>query len=93
MQIYFPMLTPRQHEVANGIINGKTNKQIGNEIGIVEKSVKAHVTQILYVLGCTNRTEAAIILLNHFKLALTDDLKRKSVENVTGNTTGKKIKA
>lgn len=40
-------LTPTQAAVYHGIVRGYTNKRIGVDVGICEKTVKAHVTKIL----------------------------------------------
>lgn len=53
-------LTPRQREVLDGLREGKSNKQIANELGLTEGTVKVHVTAILRQLGVRNRTQAAI---------------------------------
>ncbi|MFV3130603.1 response regulator [Niveispirillum sp. KHB5.9] len=61
-------LTPQQLRVLAGIAEGKLNKQIAYEMGVVETTVKAHVTVILRRLGVVSRTQAAIVAS---KLALT----------------------
>ena len=53
-------LTPRQREVLEGLRDGKSNKQIAQELGLTEGTVKVHVTAILRQLGVRNRTQAAI---------------------------------
>ena len=54
-------LTPQQLRVLAGIAEGKLNKQIAYEMGVVETTVKAHVTVILRRLGVVSRTQAAIV--------------------------------
>ncbi|WP_372000973.1 response regulator transcription factor [Tistrella mobilis] len=54
-------LTPQQLRVLAGIAEGKLNKQIAYEMGVVETTVKAHVTVILRRLGVVSRTQAAIL--------------------------------
>jgi DNA-binding NarL/FixJ family response regulator len=61
-------LTPQQLRVLAGIAEGKLNKQIAYEMGVVETTVKAHVTVILRRLGVVSRTQAAIVAS---KLALS----------------------
>lgn len=53
-------LTPRQREVLERLRDGKSNKQIAQELGLTEGTVKVHVTAILRQLGVRNRTQAAI---------------------------------
>lgn len=54
------LLTPRQWEVFNLLRQGKSNKQIANELGLSEGTVKIHVTAILRALGVRNCTQAVI---------------------------------
>ncbi len=53
-----PQLTPRQTEILGKVADGKTNKEIGAELGITEGTVKVQLNQIFRKLGVTNRTEA-----------------------------------
>jgi DNA-binding NarL/FixJ family response regulator len=52
--------TKRQEQVLAGLCEGRTNKEIGNPLGLTEKTIKAHVTEILRKLDCTNRTQAVL---------------------------------
>lgn len=54
-------LSMRQIEVLSGICQGKTNRQIGDELTLSEKTIKAHVTSIFKVLGVVNRTQAVLV--------------------------------
>lgn len=53
-------LTPRELAVLNMIAEGKSNKEIGSAMGIVEGTVKVHVTNILDKLGAADRTQAIV---------------------------------
>lgn len=53
-------LSARQAEVLKFIARGASNKLICRELGLAERTVKAHVTAIFRALKVTNRTEAAI---------------------------------
>jgi DNA-binding NarL/FixJ family response regulator len=53
-------LTPREHEVLALIIAGSSNKQIARRLGISEKTVKGHLTNIFQRIGVTDRTQAAL---------------------------------
>ena len=53
-------LTPRQREVLNVMMQGKSNKGICRILNLAEPTVKNHVTAILRALAVTNRTEAVI---------------------------------
>jgi NarL family two-component system response regulator LiaR len=54
------LLTDREKEVLRCIAAGKSNKEIGTELFISEKTVKTHVGNILDKLGLADRTQAAL---------------------------------
>lgn len=54
-------LTRREREVLELIVGGRSNKRIAFELGIAEKTVKAHVGHLLAKLGVTDRTQAALM--------------------------------
>ncbi len=53
-------LTPREEEVLALVGRGLPNKQIAVQLGISEKTVKAHLTNVFQRIGVFSRTEAAI---------------------------------
>ncbi len=53
-------LTPREQEVLDLVRSGLANKQIARQLGISEKTVKAHLTRIFQELGVNDRTQAAL---------------------------------
>ena len=53
-------LTPREIEVLQQLASGRSNKEIGLELGIAEKTVKTHVSNILQKLQLADRTQAAL---------------------------------
>jgi DNA-binding NarL/FixJ family response regulator len=53
-------LSPRQLEVLQLIARGLPNKIICSELGLAERTVKAHVTEVLRALGVSSRTQAAL---------------------------------
>jgi DNA-binding NarL/FixJ family response regulator/streptogramin lyase len=56
-------LSPREREVLSLIVRGESNKEIANELGITEATVKCHVSVILQRLGVNDRTQAVIAAL------------------------------
>ena len=53
-------LSARQSEVLKLIAKGAPNKVICRELGLAERTVKAHVTAVFRALKVTSRTQAAI---------------------------------
>ena len=51
-------LTPREMATLRLMADGKTNKEIANELDISERTVKTHLGHLFEKLGVTNRTEA-----------------------------------
>ena len=59
------LLTDREMDVLRCIARGKSNKEIGAELFISEKTVKSHVGSILDKLGLADRTQAALFAVKH----------------------------
>jgi two-component system, NarL family, response regulator LiaR len=53
-------LSERETEVLRLVAAGRANKEIARELGIGEKTVKTHVSNILSKLGLMSRTQAAL---------------------------------
>jgi DNA-binding NarL/FixJ family response regulator len=58
-----PNLTARELSVLQLIVKGKSNKEIADELGIFESTVKTHVNNILSKLDVNDRTQAATTAL------------------------------
>jgi len=56
-------LSSRELEVLRLIAQGRSNKEIASALGIVEGTVKAHVTNIFNKLGAVDRTHAITIAM------------------------------
>ena len=52
-------LSPQERRILDLIAEGKTNRQIGEEMFLAEKTVKNYVSHLLAKLGMARRTEAA----------------------------------
>jgi DNA-binding CsgD family transcriptional regulator len=55
-------LTPREREIAALIARGLTNRRIGAQLYIAERTVDTHVGRILAKLGCTTRAQVAALV-------------------------------
>lgn len=66
-------LTPREKEVLVCITQGRSNREIADELNIAEKTVRMHVSAVLEKMGARDRTQATIyaiqrglVHLDHF---------------------------
>jgi ATP/maltotriose-dependent transcriptional regulator MalT len=53
--------TPRERSVLRLVALGRTNRQVGDELFISEKTVSVHLSRIMAKLGATRRAEAVAI--------------------------------
>ncbi|NWF78969.1 MAG: response regulator transcription factor [Chloroflexi bacterium] len=53
-------LTPRERDVLRLLVEGRTNRQIGQHLAISPGTVKIHVEHIIAKLGVSDRTQAAV---------------------------------
>ena len=58
-------LSPRQREVVALIADGRSNREIADELCISEGTVKNYVTRVLEVMGVADRTKLAVLLVRH----------------------------
>jgi DNA-binding NarL/FixJ family response regulator len=58
-------LSEREEEVLRCVAKGLSNKLIARQLGISEKTVKAHLTSIYQRIGVTDRTQAALWAQRH----------------------------
>ncbi|RLP28380.1 response regulator transcription factor [Mesorhizobium sp. YM1C-6-2] len=54
-------LTRQEEKTLRLMATGLSNREIGEQLGIVEKTVKYHVTRILKKLNARNRVEASLV--------------------------------
>jgi DNA-binding NarL/FixJ family response regulator len=54
-------LTVREQEILERVASGLSNKEIGQQLGLSEKTVKHYMTNILGKLHVRNRVEAALV--------------------------------
>jgi two-component system, NarL family, response regulator LiaR len=62
---FVPVLTEREHEVLQLVAEGKSNRRIAEALTISEKTVKAHISNILGKLGLNDRTQMAIYAIKN----------------------------
>ena len=55
-------LSEREHSILELVAQGKTNKEIADELFLSEKTVKHYMTNVLHKLHVRNRVEAALLL-------------------------------
>ncbi len=68
-------LTPRETKVAQYLVDGLTNKEIANKLGLSEYTVKDHVKRLMRKTQTTTRTAAVGKLIALYKLTLGSDFR------------------
>jgi DNA-binding NarL/FixJ family response regulator len=63
----FVDLTTREEQILRYVCEGLSNKEIGDNIGLSEKTIKYYMTNILHKLHARNRVEAALIAREHLR--------------------------
>lgn len=58
-------LTPREREVLDAVIAGRLNKQIADNLGIVEKTVKVHRARVMRKMGVRTLAELVGVVVAH----------------------------
>ena len=54
-------VTPRQRDVLRWLAAGSDNPAISDHMRVTERAVKAHVSSLLALFGCANRTQLALL--------------------------------
>ncbi len=60
--------TPREFDVMQHVIAGNLNKQIADELGAAEKTIKIHRGRVMEKMGVVSVAEHARVLGKHFAL-------------------------
>ena len=58
-------LTKKEQAVANLLVQGLTNKEMSIQLGVTEKTVKCHLTNIYKKSNVKNRTMFIVTKLNN----------------------------
>lgn len=62
-------LTPRECEIAQLVATGASNRKIAEQLGISERTVKAHLGVIFRKIGITDRLQLALYMNRHQQLS------------------------
>ncbi len=58
-------MSDREREVLQLLVAGRSNQEIARELGILERTVKAHIAQLLRKVGVSNRTALSVHAVTH----------------------------
>ena len=62
-RVPFQTLTGRERQIADGVSQGLSNRDIAAALGITEQTVKNHLTAIFNKLHVTSRLQLALVIL------------------------------
>jgi two-component system nitrate/nitrite response regulator NarL len=74
-------LTPRELDIISKIANGRSNKEVGEEFSISERTVKHHLTNIFGKVGVSSRLQLALFAVNHHLMSETPSLALQPVRS------------
>lgn len=87
-----PPLTPRHLEILSNVARGRTNRQIGEILGISEKTVRNHMRTISHRLNTSDRTHAVVLAIGNGWIPLPIEPyiepEREPAQRVTSIRTG-----
>ena len=64
------ILTPREREIFQLLIDNYNTKDISNKLGISEKTVRNHISNVMQKLGVNGRASAVVELLKLKELSI-----------------------
>ncbi len=64
------ILTAREKEVFDLLVENQTTKEIAKELGISEKTVRNHISNVIQKLGVKGRSSAVVELLKLKEISL-----------------------
>lgn len=64
------ILTQREKEIFNLLINNHTTKEISKRLSISEKTVRNHISNVMQKLGVVSRSSAVVELLKLNELSI-----------------------
>ena len=72
LQSELAVLSPRERQVLQLIVNGKSNKEIASELKLTFHTAKAHVCRVIQKLSVEDRTQAAVKAMQNGILPIAD---------------------
>lgn len=57
------ILTPRERQIFNLLVQNYSTKEIAKELGISEKTVRNHISNVIQKLGVDSRIQAVFELI------------------------------
>jgi DNA-binding NarL/FixJ family response regulator len=63
-------ITDREKQVLQMLVSGLSNKEIGAPLGILERTVKAHISKMMHKVGVHNRIELSVHAVTHSLVSL-----------------------
>lgn len=57
------ILTPRERQIFNLLVQNYSTKEIAKELGISEKTVRNHISNVIQKLGVNSRIQAVFELI------------------------------
>ncbi len=57
------ILTKREHQIFNLLIQNKTTKEISEILNISEKTTRNHISNVIQKIGVNSRTQALVELI------------------------------
>ena len=64
------ILTPREKEIFNLLIKNQSTRDIAKTLGISEKTVRNHISNVIQKLGVDSRIQAVLELIKFKELEL-----------------------
>jgi DNA-binding NarL/FixJ family response regulator len=58
-------LTPREMDVVRGVVSGKTNREIADQLGLKLQAVKNVLSAVFEKCRVRNRVELTVVALRH----------------------------
>ena len=58
-------ISDREREVLKLLVDGCSNREIASQLGIIERTVKAHIAQLLRKVGVSNRIALSVHAVTH----------------------------